>query len=175
MPYTKKITASKEELVQMYKSGMSFREIGDLFGVHDTSIIKVTGKIIDAPKNWRKFPTLRDRLESRIKKIDNGCWEWQGSCGKPGYGHLVHNKKYIDAHRASWLVYRGEIPDGMYVLHKCNNKRCINPDHLELGTQHENMIQFHKAKMLDGMIALVPQLATARKEGDPSISIRKVG
>jgi len=61
------------------------------------------------------------------------CWAWVGEkCG--GYGHLTIEGKKIKAHRYSWSIHYGEIPDGLQVLHRCDNPQCCRPDHLFLGT-----------------------------------------
>ena len=76
-------------------------------------------------------------------KVINECWEWQGKLNSSGYGCFQENingdKKEVRAHRESYRIFKGEIPEGMQVLHKCDNPKCCNPDHLWLGTHKDNM------------------------------------
>jgi HNH endonuclease len=69
----------------------------------------------------------------------SGCWFLRCFITKYGYGRVGHEGKYRQAHRASWEVHRGPIPDGMDVLHECDVRPCINPDHLFLGTDIDNI------------------------------------
>ncbi len=85
--------------------------------------------------------SLEERFWRYVQKTD-GCWLWTASLsGKPGnaYGSLHNEGKMEKAHRISWTIHNGKIPEGIFVLHKCDNPVCINPSHLFLGTQFDNM------------------------------------
>ena len=81
-------------------------------------------------------------LQLRIMKstkIVDGCWIWQKYTTKHGYGHLKIKGKMWRAHRASYLAFNDNLPELAVVRHKCHNKNCVNPKHLELGTHAQNL------------------------------------
>lgn len=90
-----------------------------------------------APRTKR---TLAERLEEATMPVpEAGCWFWLGWTQSGGYGVLRVDEKQVMAHRASWEIHRGPIPEGIKVLHRCDTPCCINPDHLFLGTQADNV------------------------------------
>lgn len=86
----------------------------------------------------------KQKIFSRFTLTDRGCWEWNCSKDGCGYGTMRIGENTFRAHRIMWTIVNGEIPQGVYVLHRCDNPSCIRPDHLWLGTQLENIQDMHK-------------------------------
>lgn len=92
----------------------------------------------------RLYRNLEERLIAN-STVEGGCWMWLGKRGggrNGEYGHInvrvAGQHKTLKAHRLSYIVFKGEIPDGMTVDHTCCNPLCINPDHLQLATNQRN-------------------------------------
>lgn len=90
----------------------------------------------------KKGLPFEERFWSKVDKgSDDECWNWNAAITPKGYPVIGADKtnKTIKAHRVSWELINGEIPEGMMVLHKCDNSKCVNPKHLYLGTHQDNM------------------------------------
>lgn len=79
-----------------------------------------------------------ERFKSKIKRLSE-CWEWTGCVFYNGYGVFRDNNKNLRAHRVAYELFISEIPQGLFVLHRCDNRRCVNPKHLWLGNHLDNM------------------------------------
>jgi len=137
---------------------IKYKEIALLLPHRTFVAIRNKGRKIHKDRNWRPklssgcfskgfTPWNKDRIipiEDRIKnkfKVDpnNNCWIWQGFKDKDGYGSIIINQKMNKPHRVMWEIHNGPIPEGINVLHKCDNPPCVNPDHLFLGSQKDNI------------------------------------
>lgn len=100
---------------------------------HDDAIVVYTLSMKSVEERfWMKVRVLED---------NHSCWEWVASKNKKGYGQfrIEPGVSPVKAHRAAWLITEGSIPEGMVVMHQCDNPSCVRPSHLALGTHQDNM------------------------------------
>lgn len=87
-----------------------------------------------------KRAPVEERFWARVQQMGAGCWHWTGAIGSHGYG-VIGNGPHstITTHRLSWqLAYGRPVPEGLFVLHRCDNRKCVRPDHLYLGDARQN-------------------------------------
>ena len=106
---------------------------------------QVTGRL---PTRIVRFPkkTLEERFFEKVERAEqpNACWLWMAAIGTGGYGRIGVGRKLQTASRLSWELIHGPIPDGLQVLHRCDERRCVSPFHLFLGTQQDNINDCHR-------------------------------
>lgn len=120
-------------------------------------------------------PSSPDQLARRLANgldfaPDEGCWEWKRHRNQYGYGSLTVEGRTIYAHILAYKLGNGPIPDGLHVLHKCDNPRCINPAHLEVGTRSKNMADCHAR----GRSRIPPTRKRGESNGSAKLTAEKV-
>jgi hypothetical protein len=93
-------------------------------------------------RNWKRvIPPLSERFLKKVKKFQDGCWEWTGATNTKGYGQIRVGEKKGNAlaHRVAWFLEYGKWPE-LHVLHRCDNSKCVRISHLFEGTQKDNMM-----------------------------------
>lgn len=115
--------------------------------------------------------TLKQRFYDKFVPVtESGCWLWTGSLVTDDYGQIHKDGKRERAHRVSYEIHIGQIPDGMVVMHKCDNPSCVNPEHLSIGSISDNAIDMvnkgrsHLAKINANIASAIRSALGTQKE-----------
>lgn len=119
------------------------------------------------------------RFWNKVERHGTGCWEWTANRHRRGYGrfHACVNpdgsNRQVLSHRFSWELTNGPIPDGMCVLHRCDNPPCVNPDHLFLGTQGDNITDMVSKQRNRSKLSIdqIPTIRSYLSQGCTSLDI----
>lgn len=129
----KKYTEMHESWIQCYKQGMTSAEIGRTFGVDKTTIWTFLNR-----RGLGSWHTLQSRFEKAPKRQNGECIEWMGCLGN-GYGVITYQRKTLKAHRVSYELHHNVKIGNKVVRHTCDNPKCVNPNHLILGSHADNI------------------------------------
>lgn len=127
-------------IVDLYSNGVSTTKIASLVKVNSKTISRILKR-----NNVGVRPKIKNTIYEfweQVVKNDraNGCWIWSGPVNNKGYGYISINGDFKLAHRLSFSLIKGVIPEGAHLCHSCDTPRCCNPDHLTVGDAQYNTI-----------------------------------
>lgn len=112
-----------------------------------------------------KKNTLEDFWKNVPKKRSDQCWDWLGGYFPQGYGRMQFGGKSRTVHKFIYELMNGKVPNGMHVMHKCNNKKCCNPSHLKCGTPLENTQHASSSGMFKAGESKIPGIGFIKSRG----------
>ncbi len=121
-----------KDIVMVRKSGKKMNRYPNLIKFMETAERDWYGRILPKP--------IEQRFWEKVIKKKKGCWDWNGNISN-GYGYILKDKHMIPAHRISYELHKGKIPEGLEIDHLCRNRICTNPGHLEAVTSRENVLR----------------------------------
>lgn len=137
MPNTKYSSLSEEELCINFMQSSKDKHLECKAIIDLARIMKKSN-----PSKLSSSSTIEEKFFDKVAFGMSECWYWYGAKHYLGYG-LMSALGETKAHRVSWIIHNGKIPDGLSVLHKCDVRNCVNPNHLFLGTQKDNVLDMH--------------------------------